>query len=363
MAINLTEFQDAIDNALANGTPCVVATASARGQPNISLRGSMMVFDEQHLAYWDRTRGRQLEHVEENPYVTVLYRDPPRRISWRFYGQATVHPAGPLREQVLARIVAPELNRDPERKGVAVLVRVDLVMTLGGQVLQQRDETPPTPARTLNLFEAMHTARSIRRFRPDPVPNELLHRILEAAIQAPNGTNAQAWRFVIVRRPDLRRQLGEFYRQGFREAYPAGRLATEPDPHRRRLLRSAEYLAEHMGDEPPVLILACLQRSPNAGAPGRSAGASIYPAVQNLLLAARAIGLGACLTTLHLRREAQVKALLGIPEHVDTYALIPIGYPAVPRGPVRRRPLADVTHFDHWRTAASEPAPLPVGEC
>ena len=330
----------------------MVATASARGEPNISLRGSMMVFDAQHLAYWDRTHGRQQEHLTENSPVVVLYRDPSRRTSWRLYGQATVHTAGAIREQVMARVVAAELNRDPERKGVAVVVRVDLVMTLGNQVLQRREQQPATPERTLNLFEAMRTARSVRRFRPDPVPDDLVERALEAAIQAPNGTNAQLWRFVVVRDPDLRRQLGKLYRQGFREVYPGGRLATETDPHRRRVLRSAAHLAEHMGDEPPVLVVACLERNPNTAATPAwlaTAGASIYPAVQNLLLAARALGLGACLTTLHRRREAQVKALLGIPEHVDTYALIPLGYPAAPHGPLRRRPAAEVTHHDRWR--------------
>jgi nitroreductase len=324
----------------------LVATASARGEPNVSLRGSTMVFDQDHLAYWDRVHGRQLEHVGENPHVVVFYRDSVRRNTWRFYGQATVHAEGPLREEVMARVVEAELNRDPERTGAAVLVRVDLVMTLGNQVLQQRDERPDTPAHTLNLFEAMYTSRSIRRFKPDPVPDALLDRVLEAAIQAPNGTNAQTWRFLVVREPGLRRHLGELYRQGFREVYPSDRLANERDPNRRRVIRSADHLAEHMGDEPPVLVLVCAERAPNA-AP-RGAGASIYPAVQNLLLAARALGLGGCLTTLHLRREPQVKALLGIPDDVDTYALIPLGYPASPPGPLRRRPVAELTHYDHW---------------
>ncbi len=140
MAINLDEYKEAIDGALANRTPCIVATASARGEPNISLRGSMMVFDEEHLDYWDRTHGRQLEHVSENPHVCVLYRDAARRNSWRFYGDATVHADGPIREQVMARVVQAELDRDPERKGAAVVIRIDLVMTLGSQVLQRRGE-------------------------------------------------------------------------------------------------------------------------------------------------------------------------------------------------------------------------------
>ena len=106
-----------------------------------------------------------------------------------------------------------------------------------------------------------------------------------------------------------------------------------------------------MGDEPPLLILACIDRGPAATGTRHSAGSSIFPAVQNLILAARALGLGACLTTLHVRREAQVKEVLGIPEHVDTYALIPLGYPATPHGPLRRRPAPEVTAYDRWTFA------------
>jgi nitroreductase len=235
-----------------------------------------------------------------------------------------------------------------------VLVRVDLVMTLGSQVLQSADGALPagaakqTPARTRDLFEAMSTSRSIRRFRPDPIPEDVLAQLLEAAVQAPNGSNAQTWRFMVIRDPDLRRQVGELYRQGFRETFPAERAASEPDPNRRRVIRSADHLAEHMGDEPPVLMLFCVERAPGSGTPSRTAGASVYPAVQNVLLAARALGLGGCLTTLHLRREAQVKDVLGIPENVDTYALLPLGYPATKHGPLRRRPVAEITHYDRW---------------
>jgi nitroreductase len=354
MTIDLREYKEILDGALGNRTPCIVATASARGEPNISLRGSVMVFDDQHLAYWDRTHGRQEEHLSENPHVVVFYRDPGQRVSLRLYGVATVHPSGPVREQVMARVIEAELNRDPERTGVAVVVRIDLVMTLGSQVLQEREGASPTPEQTLNLFEAMHTSRSIRRFRPDPVPEALIDRLLDAAVQAPNGGNAQTWRFVVVRDPALRKELGELYRQGFREVYPADRLEGETDPNRRRVIRSADHLAEHMGDEAPVLILPCADRGPGATAPPRGAGSSIFPAVQNLLLAARALGLGACLTTLHLRREPQVKALLGIPEHVDTYALIPVGYPASAFGPLRRRPAAELTSYDRW---GAPPAP------
>jgi nitroreductase len=210
---------------------------------------------------------------------------------------------------------------------------------------------PSTPRANLDLLEAIHTTRSIRRFRADPLPDDLVEHVLDAAIRAPSGTNSQSWRFLVVRDPSLRARLGELYRQGFREVYPADRLQAETDPARRRVMSSADYLADHMGDEPPVLVLVCLERAPGAPPSGRAAGSSAYPAVQNLLLAARGLGLGGCLTTLHMRREAEVKALLGIPESVDTYALIPLGYPATPHGPLNRRPVREVTFRDRWGSA------------
>jgi len=207
---------------------------------------------------------------------------------------------------------------------------------------------PDRPRAGVDLLEAIYTTRSIRRFSPEPLPDELVERVLDAAIRAPSGGNSQTWRFVVVRDPTLRAQLGELYRQGFREAYPADRVQGEADPTRRRVIRSADYLADHMGSEPPVLVLLCLERSTDSPPPGRTAGSSVYPAAQNLLLAARGLGLGGCLTTLHLRREPQVKAVLGIPETVDTYALIPLGRPASPHGPLNRRPVREVTFLDRW---------------
>jgi len=199
-----------------------------------------------------------------------------------------------------------------------------------------------------NLFEAINTNRAIRRFRSDPVPDELLQRVLDAATRAPSGTNRQNWRFLVLRDPSVRAAIGALYGQGFREVYTPERIAQAPAGQQARVLGSAAYLAEHMGDEAPVLILACLENTPGSPPPSQSGGASIYPSVQNLMLAARALGLGTCLTTLHIRHEAEVKTLLGIPDHVDTYALIPLGWPAAPFGPLTRRPIEEVTFFDRW---------------
>ena len=137
--INLTdEMHQLINNALVNRTPCILATASPDGVPNMGFRGSMMVFDNEHLAYWERGLLSSLEHVEENPKVVVMYRDPETRVAWKFRCVASVHADDPLREQIMERVVQPELDRDPDRKGVAVLLKVEQVVTLGGELLQER---------------------------------------------------------------------------------------------------------------------------------------------------------------------------------------------------------------------------------
>ena len=132
------EMQEAINNALANGTPCIVATASSDGDPNVGFKGSVMALDDSHLAYWERSRRTILEHIEENPKVVVMYRDPATRLAWRFYGDATVHRDGSVRDQVMARVVQPELDRDPEREGFAIVIDVTRITTLGADVLQEK---------------------------------------------------------------------------------------------------------------------------------------------------------------------------------------------------------------------------------
>jgi predicted pyridoxine 5'-phosphate oxidase superfamily flavin-nucleotide-binding protein len=139
--IKLTDqMRELIDPALARGCPCLVATVSKDGLPNVGYKGSVMVFDDESLAYWERTLQGTSENVEANPNVMVLFRDPATRAAWRFVGQATVHKAGPLREQVMARTVPAELERDPDRKGSAVIIKVDKVLPLSGQrPMQSRD--------------------------------------------------------------------------------------------------------------------------------------------------------------------------------------------------------------------------------
>ena len=208
----------------------------------------------------------------------------------------------------------------------------------------------PTPG-TTDLFEIMRTTRSMRRLKPDPVPNELVRKILEAAVCAPSGGNMQRWRFLVLRDAGVKQAVGAYYRRAWDEIVAPRYRAGEPAPgtSRERFLRmldAAEHLAAHI-HEAPVLIVPCLQGI----SPTRTAGSSIYPAVQNILLAARALGLGATLTTLHLNFEKEAEAALGLPADWHSYALIPIGYPLGNFGPVRRTALSDVVFADRWGQA------------
>ena len=198
------------------------------------------------------------------------------------------------------------------------------------------------------LFEIMQTTRSMRRLKPDPVPATLIRKILEAGTSAPSGGNMQRWRFLVVRDPEIKKTVGAYYKRTWDEVvsprYRSGNPAPGTSPDRfARMLDAAQYLADHI-HEAPVWIVPCME----GANPTRTAGSSIYPAVQNMLLAARALGLGATLTTLYLNFEREVEAALGLPSDVHSYALIPIGYPMGRFGPVRRVPLADVVYGEQW---------------
>jgi len=205
----------------------------------------------------------------------------------------------------------------------------------------------------MDFFEAVTTQRAIRRLEPDPIPDAALRQIMDAAICAPSGGNRQGWSFLVIRDAALRERLGELYRECWGELiklpYYAGVAGEPPDTPAAKMLASARHLGEHLG-EAPVLILACIEVDPGAR-PGVTTGASIYPAVQNIMLAARALGIGSCLTTIHRHRDAQVKALLGIPANVETAALIPLGYPRGKFGRPPRRPLPEVAFADRWGEA------------
>jgi nitroreductase len=205
----------------------------------------------------------------------------------------------------------------------------------------------------IGLFEAIYTQKAIRRLKPDPVSEELVSKLIEAATKAPSGGNTQPWAFIVIRDEASKQKLGEWYRDAWDNTY--GRLPQEQRTANEafaRVYRSAEHLAFHMA-EAPVLIMVCARTMPAGlgGAAATSHYGSIYPAVQNLLLAARGLGLGATLTTLHKLHEDEVKALLGIPANAETIALIPIGYPKGKYGPTARKPLNEVVYHERWGQA------------
>ena len=206
------------------------------------------------------------------------------------------------------------------------------------------------------LFEIIETTRAMRRLKPDPVPDELIAKILRAGVCAANGGNTQRWRFLVVKDQAIKKKVQVHYKRAFDEVVGPRYLNSAPPPGvtRERYDRqhaAVEYLTDHF-HEAPVWIVACLdtpsQDVQGAAPPGRSSGASIYPAVQNMLLAARALGLGATLTTRHLLYEKETEAALGLPPGVHSYAIIPIGYPMGKFGPVGRGPLKEIVYQDHW---------------
>ncbi|MCI0898255.1 MAG: pyridoxamine 5'-phosphate oxidase family protein [Chloroflexi bacterium] len=132
------EMKELVDRAHADGWDCTLGTVDKDGQPQLSLKGSVMVYDSETLAYWERAKRTALENVAANPKVTILYNNMKDRIRWRFYGTAVVYESGPIREEVMSRTVEAELERDPERLGVAVLIKVNKIAELAGNVLQER---------------------------------------------------------------------------------------------------------------------------------------------------------------------------------------------------------------------------------
>ena len=230
------------------------------------------------------------------------------------------------------------------------------------------------------VMEVMRTMRAMRRLKPDPVPDELLEELVEAATWAPSGGNIQGYQFVVVTDREQMRRLAElwrvvcdFYLQTVATVVPEG----TSEERYERMRDALRFQRDHF-HETPAVIVACYdmgsyrnrllrrgreflggarflgaRRSAElvAGAPrftAMSEAASVYPGVQNLLLAARAHGLGATLTTWHLAVEPEFKKVLGIPRSVGTFAVIPVGWPRGNLGPVKRRPVDQVIHRDRW---------------
>ena len=208
----------------------------------------------------------------------------------------------------------------------------------------------------ISLLEGMATTRAIRRFTDEPIPEGDLATILWHATRAPSGSNRQPFRFLVLRDGPAAVEAKSILGRSFREmwavkaandGYSEG-TGAQGDSPKARMARTMQHFVDHF-EETPVVVLPCMVRYRD---PHPSEGASIYPACQNLLLAARALGYGGVMTTWHQLAEPALRAALGIPEEVAIAATIPLGRPVGSHGPVRRRPLAELVYDDHWDAPA-----------
>jgi nitroreductase len=224
----------------------------------------------------------------------------------------------------------------------------------------------------IGLYEAMASTRAVRRLRSDAIPEPVLRRVLEAATWAPSGGNRQPWRVIAVRDPAIKRALGALYAGPWapyaaRQRAQMARLPAASRAKGERSLAAGDHLAAHL-HEAPVIAVFCFQpelltiTDAALSRPSVVGGASIYPAVQNLLLACRAEGLGCVLTTLLCIAEEQIRPLLQIPEPWATAAFVPIGWPVGRgHGPLARKPLEQMAFGDRWGAPLAGSAPAAPG--
>ena len=218
----------------------------------------------------------------------------------------------------------------------------------------------PVPPEDLPVLEALHSTPARRYLSTEPISDDVLWALLDAAVRGPSGGNTQRWAWVVVTDDEVKKQIAAFYRDGWERAYGSRRdqiLGADPtaDGMSKRSFLAADHLAAHLEEAPvwvvPVLLGAAASRNPRLGS-------SIYGAVQQLMLAARAYGIGSTLTTLHSGHEEEVRALLGLPGDALTMALIPLGYPERGRwAEPKRRPLGEVVHWDRFGERRDRPEP------
>ncbi|MBA02914.1 MAG: hypothetical protein CMQ36_02645 [Gammaproteobacteria bacterium] len=207
------------------------------------------------------------------------------------------------------------------------------------------------------LFETIYTSRALRRFKNEPVDDEVLFQLMDAAIRAPSGQNAQDWRFICIRDPKIKDKMHDWAQTPWLR-YSA-RYADDPSeidklPRSQRLsLRSVEHLVHHFKETPVVVLVLGLKDRHS------TPGGSAFPAVQNLLLAARGLGLSGSVFNFPLSHESELRDLLEIPDSNQIYCVIPIGYPSDQHGPLKRKPVKEVVFIDHfgekWPFAESQP--------
>lgn len=202
------------------------------------------------------------------------------------------------------------------------------------------------------LSEGLATTRSIRRYTDEPVTEEALAQVLHLATRAPSGSNRQPFRFLVLRSGPVGLRVRELLAQGAAEVWAAKRSTNEfPDRAKNtptsRMLASMDDYVDNLATA-PVIVLPCMLRYRE---PTALEGASIYPAVQNLLLGARSVGLGGALTMFHQFRDAEIRSELGIPDEAFIAATITLGHPAGSHGPVRRKPLDQLVFEEAWGSA------------
>jgi nitroreductase len=207
------------------------------------------------------------------------------------------------------------------------------------------------------LVEAMITQRAVRRVLPDPVDLRIVRRCIELALEGPTGSNGQNWEFVVVTERSAKERFQVQYRRAWSLYGAAGERVRGGDPQTAKILRSVRWQVEHLPDV-PVLVVACLRGGgklpyvPMPAVANSSHYGSIYPSVQNLLLAARAVGLGGSLITLPLWSTTVARRILGLPLSVEPCCVVPLGWPQGHYGPKARKPVDQVIHLERYGTAA-----------
>ena len=207
------------------------------------------------------------------------------------------------------------------------------------------------------LVDAMMTQRAVRRVLPDPVDDAIVLKCIELALRAPTGSNGQNWEFVVVKDRRVKEKLGRRYHQGWSLYGGIARRVAAGDESMQKILRAVQWQVDHFS-EIPVLVVGCLRggtRVPYLPTPfvGESSYfGSIYPSAQNLLLAARAMGLGASLITMPLWSVTSARRILGLPLSVSPCCIVPLGWPRGRYGPTTRKPVEDVTHLDSYGNRA-----------
>jgi nitroreductase len=206
------------------------------------------------------------------------------------------------------------------------------------------------------LSEAMQTQRAIRRLKPDPVDDELVLRLIDLALRAPTASNAQSWEFIVVRDPKIKKGLARLNRQAWGLGRRLAWQTSQRNPRRRKIYDAVQWQADHF-EEVPVIVVACLKGLyiPFLHISAASYFGSIFPSVQNLLLAARAVNLGAALTTIPLWNLISVRRILGLPWKVTPCAVIPLGWPLGHYGPTTRKAVHEVVSFDRFGNRPAAP--------